>query len=194
LKKAYKKTTENEKNNFKFLTGYVLITVGSLNVFSLLFNKVLESVFKEGGIKHNELVMKLGEALVSNFYRQLKKEFNLESNISDLEGQSSVEESKNLRSPWEINPLELYEKLTSTDDKDKTKLLEMFKNTGMLSASLGNTYMLILEKSCKELVVTYIQEENKNYKYVTFDREMYNEVFVQSIKTIFLPMIARPKI
>ena len=33
--------------------------MGSLNIFSLLFNKILEFVFKEGGIRYNVLIMRL---------------------------------------------------------------------------------------------------------------------------------------
>jgi len=55
--------------------------------------------------------MKLGEVLFSNFYRQLKKERILDSKIYDLERKSSADTSTNLRSTWEINPLELYDKI-----------------------------------------------------------------------------------
>ena len=99
LKKIYNRS--NEKNNIncniKFLDVFIYITMGSLNTFSLLFNKTLEHVFKEGGIKYNELVIRLGEHLISNFYRQLKKEFNVEYNTSDLERLSCGENSLDMR-------------------------------------------------------------------------------------------------
>lgn len=91
LKKEYNQSIEknNINSNTGLLSAFIFITTGSLNTFSLLFNKVLEYVYKEGGIKRNELVMRIGEHFLSNFYRQLKKEFNVESNISYLESQSS---------------------------------------------------------------------------------------------------------
>jgi len=60
--------------NNKFLVSFIFISLGPLNTFSLLIYKILESVFTVGGIRLNLLVMKLGGHLISNFYRQLKKQ------------------------------------------------------------------------------------------------------------------------
>lgn len=69
----------------------------------------------------------------------------------------------------------------------------MFKdNNEELKTDLGNSFMILLHQSCKELNFKIVQEDNKSYTYVTFDPVFYKEIFVQSIKTIFLPMIARP--
>jgi len=142
MKKIYNRCLK-KKNNYdiEFLSGFIVVTMGSLNIFSLIFNKILEYVYKEGGIKYNELVMKIGEHLISNFCRELKKELGggkregegkivlpcAETNISNLE---SVENESNRKeksktstiqqkmssssSSWEINPLELYVKLKSS--------------------------------------------------------------------------------
>jgi len=73
LKKIYSRSIEknNINCNIQFLVVFIFNTMGPLNTFSLLFNKILELVFKEGGIKLNELVMRIGEHLTSNFYRPL---------------------------------------------------------------------------------------------------------------------------
>lgn len=69
----------------------------------------------------------------------------------------------------------------------------MFTNISEeLKANLGNSFMQMLKDSCKELIYTEKREENKTYIYVTFDHEFSLEIFVQSIKSVFLPMIARP--
>ena len=76
-------------------------------------------------------------------------------------------------------------------------LLEMFKNIKIndrVKAEIGNTLMLILKESCKELNYKKIIEDNKSYLKVTFNEEFYDELFFQSIKTVFLPMITRPKL
>lgn len=94
LKKIYIKSIENNNininSNKEVLGVFIFLTLGSLNTFSLLFNKILEYVFKEGGINLNVLVMRIGENLISNFYRQLKKEIFVKSNFSDLDGWSSL--------------------------------------------------------------------------------------------------------
>ena len=191
-----------------FLLTFAFSTMGSLNTFSLLFNKILEDVFTEGGIRLNVLVMKLGEQLISNFYRQLKKEFNVESKISDLESKSSTEKSIDMRSEWDINPVELLVKLKSTgflksaiksenrinDSEDRNNLLEMFRSSNEgLKAELGYGFLKMLKNSCQELIYKkQKREENKTYIYVTFDEKFNKEILVQSIKSVFLPMITRP--
>jgi len=71
----------------------------------------------------------------------------------------------------------------------------MFKNIKIseeIIGDLGYFFMIILKESCKELNYREIIEDNKTYIKVTFDQEFYAEILVQSIKTVFLPMIARP--
>ena len=61
-----------------------------------------------------------------------------------------------------------------------------------LKVNLGVGFMNLLKESCKELIYTARPEDNKTYLYVTFDQEFHQEIYVKSIKPIFLPMIARP--
>jgi hypothetical protein len=91
LKKIYKKSIENNNINshFEVLGIIILFTLGSLNTFSLLFNKILEYVFKKGGINFNVLVMRVGENIISNFYRQLKKENFVLTKLTDQDSWSS---------------------------------------------------------------------------------------------------------
>ena len=207
-KKIYNKGIEknNINNDIVFLVAFIFISLGSLNIFSLLFNKILDFVFKEGGIRFNVLVMRLGEHLISNFHRQLIKEFKIESNNSARESLSS---KKSLDFNWGVNPLELFVKLTSTsslkretntenitkDSDDRENLLEMFQNISEeLKAELGNSFMVILKSSSKELIIKEKREENKTYLFVTLDSELYPEIWNKSIKSVFLPMIVRPRL
>lgn len=87
---------------------------------------MLEYVIKEGGINYNILVMRIGENLISNFYRQLKKELIVKSKIFDQESFSSENTGKEIvidvRSNWEITPLELLEILQSSSIEKKREI------------------------------------------------------------------------
>jgi hypothetical protein len=181
LKKAYNRSKKNNNYDIEFLSGFIVISMGSLNTFSLIFNKILEYVYKEGGIKYNELVMRIGEHLIINFYRELKKELNVESNISNLkslksESSSGGGTSKKMSSNWDINPFDLYAKLKSSaflkreikgdnriiEGEDRDIILEMFTNISEeLKADLGYFFMIILKNSCEEMVISNIREDNK---------------------------------
>jgi uncharacterized protein YggT (Ycf19 family) len=202
LKKLYNVSIEknNLNCNYKFLCYFIFSTMGPLNTFSILFNKILELVFKGGGIKFNELVMKVGEHLTSNFYIQLKKELNMESTQSEPKSPSNVETRKN----WEIPPLEFYVELKSkpqiginSDNSitDRDSLLALFTNISEeFKAEIGHSFMIMLKESCKEMFFREIKEENKSYIFVTFSMEFQDDVFVQSINTMFLPMICKPSL
>ena len=63
--------------------------------------------------------MRLGEYLISNFHRQLIKEFKVESNNSARENMSSKKQKKSMDFYWAVNPLELFVKLKSTSSLNR---------------------------------------------------------------------------
>jgi len=213
---------ENIVNNLKFMCVFILISMGSLNVFSLVFKKVLDSVYREGGVKHNELVMRIGEYVTSSFYRNLIREIAMsfpkdsESEsiyhdkkfVEDLSNDDSwyggavrvtppAQENKYNKNKWSVNPIELYSLINKVNKENinKDKLVSMFTNISEeLKAEIGTSLMFFIKLSCKELIINKVVEDNKTYLYVNFDKSFYNEVYAQSINTFFLPMICRPLI
>jgi hypothetical protein len=123
-----KNKIKNKKN--VFLIAFMLITVGCLNTFSIIFNKILEGAFK-GDVQQNEIVGRVGAYFFSYYYRQIKKEIK-ESNKSesDLENKSSGDASIKMREVWEINPLQLYETITRTGLKKRELATRVQENEG----------------------------------------------------------------
>jgi DNA-directed RNA polymerase len=67
-------------------------------------------------------------------------------------------------------------------------------NTEELKVELGYSFIIMFKKSCKGMKTSNYIEGNKTNLYVTFDTDFYTEIFIQSVKNIFLPMVARPKL
>lgn len=188
FKKDFK---DNNSLDISTIPAFILLTLGSINAFSLTFKKLMDTVYSQGGARLNECVMIIGNHIINNFIRNLKKELN------------QINTNKNLNSKdWEINPIEFYNNLTtvrkSKDDKNNAEnnlniLLKDIENLSEEQKSIiGYTVLSFIIDNSKYINKITLREDKKTYIYLNFTKEFYDEVFSNSVNTLFLPMICRP--
>jgi len=104
---------------------------------------------------------------------------------------------------WYINPIEFFNKLTSVrgsaSDEDiitsANILLNKLVNISEEDkAQIGYTLLHMIIDNCDYIKQVNIREGVKTYIYLNFTKEFYDKVFVQSVNTLFLPMICRPRL
>ena len=115
----------NSKNKSNFKTVFILISLGSLNVFSLSFKKIIDSVNRDSGARYNELTMSIGEHLINTFLRLLKKDLKKLENLNNLSDSLVKDDTLDKEDLWEINPIDLFHLIS--DNKGIVKTTEKYE-------------------------------------------------------------------
>lgn len=100
----------------------------------------MDTVYKLAGCRFNECVMIIGNHIVNNFIRNLKKEFKINNVVKEI---IEIRDIKD----WKINPIDFYLKLTSVKGMERDREI------------IYNILLNILEN---------ISEEDKNSNRVYF--------------------------
>jgi len=187
LKKEFKDTNKIKTGN---IAVFMLISLGSINSFSIGFKIVMDTVYKLAGCRFNDCVMIIGNHIVNIFIRNLKKEFNIlvKENLECY-----------VAKHWDFNPIDLYNNLTSVRGKKRDReiiykiLLNILENISEEEKTqIGYTLLHMIVDNCEYIEQVNIREGVKTYINLSFSNQFYDEVFVQSVNTLFLPMICRP--
>lgn len=137
--------------------------------------------------------MVVGNHIVNNFTKLLNKEIKNRKSNKILEFKD-----------WGVNPIEFYKELRS-DSKEGKKAMEGWAENNMNElknyieniseddkADIGYTVITMIVALSTYIERINVREGEKTYINLVFTKEFYDEVFTQSVNSIFLPMICKP--